>query len=123
MPTAAELRLDFAQKGLSGEQKKALEAAWLECAETILLATTLAQSGHPGGSLSLIHSLLVLYGLANVTPRNVHATDRDAVLVSNGHISPGVYATLATFGFVTHDQVRIGFRRAGSAFAGHVETK
>jgi transketolase len=123
MPNAAELRLDSAQKKLPGDKKRALEAAWLECAETILLATTLAQSGHPGGSLSLLHSLLVTYGLANVTPRNVHAPDRDVVVVSNGHISPGVYAVLAAFGFVTHEQVRIGFRRAGSAFAGHVESR
>src|SRR5262245_58386124 len=100
MPNAAELRLDPAQKKLPGDKKRALEAAWLECAETILLATTLAQSGHPGGSLSLIHSLLVVYGLANVTPKNLHAPDRDAVFVSNGHISPGVYATLAAYGFV-----------------------
>jgi transketolase len=123
MPTAAELRLDPAQKRLPADKKQALEAAWLECAETILLSTTLAQSGHPGGSLSLLHSLLVTYGIANVTPKNLHAADRDVVVVSNGHISPGVYATLAAFGFVTHDQVRIGFRRAGSAFAGHVEAR
>jgi hypothetical protein len=48
MPTAAELRLDSAQKRLAADKKQALEAAWLECAETILLSTTLAQSGHPG---------------------------------------------------------------------------
>lgn len=123
MPNAAELRLDPALKKLPGDKKRALEAAWLECAETILLATTLAQSGHPGGSLSLIHSLLVVYGLANATPKNLHAPDRDAILISNGHISPGVYAALAAHGFVTHDQVRLGFRRTGSAFAGHVEAR
>src|SRR5687767_2301605 len=122
MPNAAELRLDPAWKRLPGDKKKSLEAAWLECAETILMATTLAQSGHPGGSLSLLHSLLVLYGMANINPGNLHAPDRDVVVVSNGHISPGVYSVLATFGFVTHDQVRVGFRRVGSAFAGHVES-
>ena len=57
------------------------------------------------------------------TPRTARAPDRDAIVVSNGHVSPGVYAALAAFGFVTHDQVRIGFRRTGSAFAGHVESK
>ena len=39
--------------------------------------------------------VLTLYGAANMTPENVHAHDRDVFIVSNGHISPGVYATLA----------------------------
>lgn len=123
MKEAAALRLDSAHERLPDAQKRALEAAWLQCAETILLSTTLAASGHPGGSLSLLHAMLVLYGVANVTPENRHAPDRDAVIISNGHVSPGVYAVLAAHGFVTHDQVRIGFRRAGSAFAGHVEAR
>jgi transketolase len=123
MKSAAALRLDPASKRLPDAQRAALDAAWLECAETILLSTSLAASGHPGGSLSLLHSMLVLWGMADVTPKNVHAPDRDAIVVSNGHVSPGVYAVLANYGFVTHDQVRIGFRRVGSAFAGHVESR
>jgi transketolase len=43
--------------------------------------------------------------------------------VSNGHISPGVYATLALHGFVETADVITGFRKAGSMFAGHIETK
>lgn len=123
MPASAALRLDPVGKSLSPAQKAALEAAWKESAETILLATTLAASGHPGGSLSCSHLLLTLYGLANIRPDNLHAPDRDVVIISNGHISPGVYATLAAHGFVKQEDVLVGFRRAGSAFAGHVETK
>ncbi|HYC78191.1 MAG TPA: transketolase [Planctomycetota bacterium] len=123
MPAPAELRLDPLAGELPPARRRALEAAWKECAETILLSTSLAASGHPGGSLSCAHLLLTMYATANVRPENAHAPDRDAILISNGHISPGVYATLAAFGFVSHDDVRLGFRRAGSAFAGHVETK
>jgi transketolase len=123
MPTPAALRLDPVGKSLTPAQKAALESAWKEGVETILLSTTLAASGHPGGSLSCLHLMLTLYGASNMTPANVAAEDRDVFIVSNGHISPGVYATLASHGFVKHDDVRIGFRRTGSAFAGHVETK
>jgi transketolase len=123
MPAPAALRLDPVGKSLSAAQKDALNAAWKEGAETILLSTTLANSGHPGGSLSCLHLLLTVYGASNMTPKNVHDPARDVMIVSNGHISPGVYATLAAHGFVKHEDVRVGFRRAGSAFAGHVETK
>lgn len=123
MPIPAALRLDPVGRSLTAAQKAALEAAWKEGVATILYSTTLAASGHPGGSLSCLHAMLTLYGAANMTPENVHAPDRDVFIVSNGHISPGVYATLAAYGFIKHDDVRIGFRRAGSAFAGHVETK
>ena len=123
MPVPAALRLDPVGKSLTSAQKAALDAAWKDGVATTLLSTTLAASGHPGGSLSCLHLMLTLYGASNMTPENVHAEDRDVFIVSNGHISPGVYSTLAAFGFINHDDVRIGFRRAGSAFAGHVETK
>ncbi len=123
MPSPADLRLDPTGRSLGADKKAALDAAWHECVETILLSTTLAQSGHPGGSLSLINILLTVYGVAKVRPESIHDESRDAIFVSNGHISPGVYSALAAHGFVTHEQIRVGFRRAGSAFAGHVETK
>ena len=90
MPSPAELRLDPLGLKLPAAKKALLEAAWKDCAETILYATTLAGSGHPGGSLSCLHLLLTLYGTANVSKDRIHADDRDAIFISNGHISPGV---------------------------------
>ena len=62
-------------------------------------------------------------GVANVTPQEPpRAGPRRRRRQQRPHLARRL-RVLAAFGFVTHDQVRIGFRRAGSAFAGHVETK
>ncbi len=87
----------------------------------ILTMTTLAASGHPGGSMSSIDFLLGLYNRANVDPKNPRMKDRDRIVVSNGHISPAVYSTLALNGFFDLDAAVTEFRLAGSMFEGHVE--
>jgi len=85
------------------------------------MSTTLSASGHPGGSLSALDMLLVTYGLINHNPSDPRDESRDRVVVSIGHISPGVYSTLAEYGYFTEDDFLSGFRRAGSGFPGHVE--
>lgn len=117
------MKFDWKQSALTDVQRSALLAARKDATETILVATTLASSGHPGGSLSCIDLLFGIYGICHINPTNLHAHDRDVVIVSNGHISPGVYSTLAVHGFVNKADVITGFRRAGSMFAGHIETK
>lgn len=117
------MSFDGKQSVLTDAQKSAWAEARKAAVETILVSTSLAASGHPGGSLSCIDLLFGIYGISNIHPGNLHAEDRDVVIVSNGHISPGVYATLATHGFVSTSDVITGFRKAGSMFAGHIETK
>jgi len=79
----------------------------------ILAMTYLAGSGHPGGSLSSIDIYTVLYNTIDM--------DRDKVVVSHGHTSPGVYSALARSGmFDPRDAIK-GFRRVGSKFEGHIE--
>jgi len=87
----------------------------------ILKMTTLAESGHPGGSMSSIDIYLVLYSYANVNPRDSLYADRDRIVISHGHTSPGVYAALARTGFFDIDRVIATFRKAKSIFEGHVE--
>ena len=87
----------------------------------ILKMTTLAGSGHPGGSMSSIDFYLVLYSFANVSPRSPHDPNRDRIVISHGHTSPGVYAALGRIGFFPIDAAIANFRKAGSAFEGHVE--
>lgn len=87
----------------------------------ILRMTKLADSGHPGGSMSSIDIYLVLYEFANVWPDNVRHSARDRVVISHGHTSPGVYAALAAHGFHDVDEVIATFRLAGSKFEGHIE--
>lgn len=87
----------------------------------ILHMTTLAASGHPGGSMSSIDLLLSLYHIMKHDPANPQMVDRDRLVVSNGHISPGVYSALAAQGYFQADDAISEFRLAGSIFEGHVE--
>ena len=87
----------------------------------ILKMTTIAGSGHPGGSMSSIDFYLILYSYANVDPKSPSDPDRDRIVISHGHTSPGVYAALGRTGFFPIEAAIINFRKAGSPFEGHVE--
>ncbi|MGQ9647710.1 MAG: transketolase [Thermodesulfobacteriota bacterium] len=87
----------------------------------IIKMTTLAGSGHPGGSMSSIDFYLVLYSFANVHPESPSDQNRDRIVISHGHTSPGVYAALGRIGFFPIEAAIVNFRKAGSAFEGHVE--
>ncbi len=116
------LKIDIReQEELSNKQLEELEAMWKRCAARIILSTTLAGSGHPGGSLSTLHTLLLLYSTIKHYPDDPRHEGRDRVIMSIGHVSPGVYAVLSEFGYVTEEQFLTEFRRAGSMFTGHVE--
>jgi transketolase len=91
------------------------------CRSAILSMTTLSQSSHPGGSMSSIDILLGLYKVMNVDSENPNKADRDILIVSNGHISPGVYSTLGINGFFNLDDAISEFRLAESIFEGHIE--
>jgi len=93
-----------------------------DAAGDIVRLTTLANSGHPGGSLSTLDALLVVYGCGTFDPARPHMPERDRVVVSHGHISPGVYATLGRSGFFDMKDAYAGFRRVGSIFGGHIES-
>jgi transketolase len=81
----------------------------------IITMTTLSGSGHPGGSMSSLDVYLVLFAHANLNGKG-----RDRIVVSHGHTSPGVYASLARLGHMPVDEVIAFFRKAGSPFEGHV---
>lgn len=87
----------------------------------VLTATTLAKSGHPGGSMSSMEIYTLLYSLANVHPADPRWEDRDRIIISHGHTSPGAYAALAAAGFFPSEEFVAHFRQAGSVFEGHVE--
>ena len=87
----------------------------------ILTMTTLAKSGHPGGSMSSLEMYLVLYHFARLDPARPSWADRDRIVVSHGHTSPGVYCALADAGFFELEDAVAHFRQAGSPFEGHVE--
>lgn len=115
-------RIDFIQKEeLTGEDLAALDEMWKRSVARIIISTTLAGSGHPGGSMSSLHALLLIYGMIKHDPTQPGWQERDRVLISMGHVSPGVYSVLAEYGYISEEKFITEFRKAGSPFAGHVE--
>ncbi len=115
------LKISLDRDYLLEEELFFFREAFRRCARRIILSTTLAGSGHPGGSLSSLNLLLMVYSLAKVDPKNPRVLERDRVVISNGHISSGVYSVLCEYGFFPEEAFLMEFRRAGSAFGGHVE--
>jgi len=78
-----------------------------------------SQSGHPGGSLSLIEMLMSLYyNAAKTDPKNPAWEGRDRIVLSKGHGAPALYAILADLGFFPRkDLWRL--RQADSHLQGH----
>ncbi|UCD86142.1 MAG: transketolase [Deltaproteobacteria bacterium] len=111
----------FSAKKLDNESLEEMRELGRLARGDILTMTTLAGSGHPGGSMSSIDIYLTLYRFANVFPDNPYHPDRDRIVISHGHTSPGVYAALGRLGFFKIDKAIGGFRLAGTAFEGHVE--
>jgi transketolase len=63
---------------------------------TCLKAIYNAKSGHPGGSLSAMDILAVLYFYKmRIDPQNPRWPDRDRFILSKGHAAPAVFAILA----------------------------
>ncbi len=106
----------FDKERLTQEDVLKLTNLSLSAKGDILTMTTLAGSGHPGGSMSSLDLYLVLLSYANLGKEG----PRDRVVVSHGHTSPGVYSSLARLGHLPVDEVIAFFRKAGSPFEGHV---
>ena len=121
METQMTLQLTMQSSELSSEELSTLKEMRVRCAKNILLSTSLAGSGHPGGSLSTLDNLLVTYGCIRHDSTQPNLEERDRVIMSIGHVSPGVYSTLSEYGYFTEDDFLSGFRRTGSGFPGHVE--
>ena len=82
-----------------------------------------AQSGHPGGSLTVAEVLTYLYfDVMNIDPKNPKMADRDRFVLSKGHTAPALYATLAERGFFPIEDVYT-LRRADSYIQGHPDMK
>lgn len=84
-----------------------------------LTAVYSASSGHPGGSLGIADILAYLYfEEMNVDPKNPKDPDRDRFVLSKGHTSPALYATLAERGFFPKEDLKT-FRHKDSYLQGH----
>lgn len=81
------------------------------------------QSGHPGGSLGCTEFFVSLYfKIMKHDPKfNVEAVGEDLLFLSNGHISPVWYATLARSGYFDVKELAT-FRKLNSRLQGHPAT-
>ena len=111
----------FQQGELSEQTVFDLQERARRCRAASIVMTSVAGSGHPGGSLSSLDLYILLFGVADLTVEKVNNLDRDRIVVSHGHTSPGVYSALASWGFMDILDVEAHFRQAGSPYQGHVE--
>ena len=82
-----------------------------------------AQSGHPGGSLSVADVLTLLYfEVMNIDPKNPKMEDRDRLVLSKGHTAPALYGVLAERGFFPVENVYT-LRKIDSIMQGHPDMK
>lgn len=89
----------------------------------ILRMVHAVNSGHPGGSLGCVEFFTALYGsLMNYsTDFKMDGIGEDLFFLSNGHISPVYYSTLARFGFFPVSELNT-FRKLNTRLQGHPTT-
>lgn len=82
-----------------------------------------ANSGHPGGSLGCTDFFTALYFkvMKHNPSFNMDATNEDVFVLSNGHISPVFYSTLARSGYFDVKELAT-FRKINSRLQGHPAT-
>jgi len=80
-------------------------------------------SGHPGGSLGCVEYFTALYNeiMNHNTNFNMDGKNEDLFFLSNGHISPVYYSTLARCGYFPISELST-FRKIDSRLQGHPTT-
>ena len=100
-------------------EKKQLQITACKVRMGVIESTYGAKAGHPGGSLSAAEVFTYLYFKEmNIDPKNPKWEDRDRFVLSKGHTTPGLYATLANRGFFPVEDLPT-FRHIDSYLQGH----
>lgn len=88
--------------------------------QDIIKMLVTAGSGHSAGPLGMADVFTALYfgGVANLDPKKRRHPDRDRVVLSNAHICPVLYATLAHRGYFPKTELKT-LRRLDSRLQGH----
>ena len=80
-----------------------------------------ANSGHPGGPMSLADFTYILYSeFLTIDPKNPDWENRDRVVLSVGHTCMLIYSILYLCGYLKMDDLK-NFRKLGSLTPGHPE--
>jgi len=109
--------------GLTAERKAHLEKLCAKFRRDVIDALHEAQTGHPGGSLSVCEILTALYfEKARVDPLDPRKPDRDRVVLCKGHAAPMLYRVLAEKGFFPVEEMKT-LRRLNTRLQGHPSIK
>ncbi len=100
-----------------------LEKTTLQVRRDILRMVHKVNSGHPGGSLGCTEFFIALYFeiLDLNIPFSMDGKNEDLFFLSNGHISPVFYSTLARRGYFPVEELNT-FRLIDSRLQGHPTT-
>jgi transketolase len=107
------MKLPKIGESLTQEHVDFLKVFTKSCRRSIVEMTMNSQSGHPGGSCSVIDYLALLYCF-------ITSQTGEDVVVSNGHVSPAVYTILGHMGYIPLEDVVRDFRKKGSVYEGHI---
>lgn len=109
-------------KVLSDEEIKEIQSITKKLRANIVRMIHNAQSGHPGGSLSAIDILTVLYTkVMKQFPdwdKNPDFENRDRFVLSKGHASAAIYSILAHCGYFPEEDL-LEYRKFGTKLQGH----
>ena len=95
----------------------------LKARKLVIKGTTAAGSGHPGGSFSMAEIMgCLFYKHLRYDTKNPEWEDRDKLILSKGHASPGLFSNMAVAGFFEKEKIET-LRQFGSKLQGHPDLK
>ena len=104
---------------LTPEKVKLLEAKALDIRRSLIESLIEAKSGHTAGPLDMADIFTYLYFHAlKHDPKKPNWPYRDRLILSNGHICPVLYATMAHSGYFPVSELKT-LRKFGSRLQGH----
>jgi len=105
------------------EKIKWMEGKANEIRRSVIEMLVEAGSGHPGGALGMADIFTALYFyILKHDPTNPMWEERDRLVLSNGHICPVYYATLAHAGYFKLDELKT-LRKFSSRLQGHPDRR
>ena len=104
---------------LSAHEVKQLELKANEIRIDLIKMLEEAGSGHSAGPLGMADIFTALYfNILNIDSKNPNLAERDRLVLSNGHICPVLYTTMAHRGFFPVEELKT-LRKLGSRLQGH----
>lgn len=104
---------------LTDDEVRSLELKANEIRESIIEMLIEAGSGHTAGPLGMADIFTLLYfEVLKHNPQDPFWKERDRLVLSNGHICPVLYATMAHAGYFPKEEL-LTLRKFGSRLQGH----